>query len=203
MDPSDDAFWNRSVYLKNSESNLQKVKYTIDDLEFKFDKIMVCGRGTETHPDFQPRFSTTSTDIDSDLYVLVDHTAPSLRWIRRDGNYALSTIVHPSVVEKIEEKGGKIFWFSPEYFDYKLPKITAGKYPRANSGLATISLAAYFGIKNILLSGISFSEKQYEQFLEGKDVVFSNLNHDGVRLFSLDGVLAEKIDFEEWCRKSV
>ena len=94
--------------------------------------------------------------------------------------------------------GGKIFWFSPECFDCDLPKITAGKYPKGNSGLATISLAAYFGIKNILISGINFSEKRYYQFLEGKDMVFSNLKNDGVRLFSLDGILAEKIGFEEW-----
>ena len=49
-------------------------------------------------------------------------------------------------------------------------------------------------------SGINFSEKEYEQFLDGKDVVFSNLKNDGVRLFSLDGILAEKISFEEWCK---
>ena len=96
--------------------------------------------------------------------------------------------------------GGRIFWFSPEYFDYDLPKITAGKYPRANSGLATVSLAAYFGIKNILISGINFSEKRYEQFLDGKDVVFSNLENNGVKLFSLDGILAEKISFGEWSK---
>ena len=198
MDQSDESYWDRSVYQKNSEDNIPKIKHTVDDLEFKFDKIMVCGRGSDSHPDFHPRFSTTSTDIDSDLYVLVDHSALSLRWIKRGGNYALSTIVHPSVVEKIEALGGKIFWFSPEYFDCDLPKIITGKYPRGNSGLATISLAAYFGVKNILLSGISFSEKMYDQFLEGKDMVFSNLKNDGVRLFSLDGVLAEKIGFEEW-----
>ena len=194
----DESYWDRSVYQKNSEDNIPKIKQSIDDLEFKFDKIMVCGRGSDSHPDFHPRFSTTSTDIDSDLYVLVDHSALSLRWIKRGGNYALSTIVHPSVVEKIEALGGKIFWFSPEYFDCDLPKIITGKYPRGNSGLATISLAAYFGVKNILLSGISFSEKMYDQFLEGKDMVFSNIKNDGVRLFSLDGVLAEKIGFEEW-----
>jgi len=200
MDEFDESHWSTSVYRKNSEDNIPKIKQTIDDLEFGFDKIMVCGRGSDTHPDFYPRFSTTSTDIDSDLYVLVDHTAPSLRWIQRNGNYALSTIVHPSVVEKIEGVGGRIFWFSPEYFDYDLPKIITGKYPRGNSGLATVSLAAYFGIKNILMSGINFSEKKYEQFLDGKDVVFSNLKNDGVRLFSLDGILAEKISFEEWCK---
>ena len=194
----DESYWDRSVYQKNSEDNIPKIKHTVDDLEFKFDKIMVCGRGSDSHPDFHPRFSTTSTDIDSDLYVLVDHSALSLRWIKRGGNYALSTIVHPSVVEKIEALGGKIFWFSHEYFDCDLPKIITGKYPRGNSGLATISLAAYFGVKNILLSVISFSEKMYDQFLEGKDMVFSNLKNDGVRLFSLDGVLAEKIGFEEW-----
>ena len=198
MELPDESYWDRSVYQKNSEDNIPKIKHTVDDLEFKFDKIMVCGRGSDSHPDFHPRFSTTSTDIDSDLYVLVDHSALSLRWIKRGGNYALSTIVHPSVVEKIEALGGKIFWFSPEYFDCDLPKITAGKYPRGNSGLATISLAAYFGIKNILISGINFSEKRYEQFLDGKDFVFSNLLNDGVRLFSLDGILAEKIGFEEW-----
>ena len=196
----DESYWDRSVYQKNSEDNLPKIKHTVDDLEFKFDKIMVCGRGSDSHPDFHPRFSTTSTDIDSDLYVLVDHSALSLRWIKRGGNYALSTIVHPSVVEKIEALGGKIFWFSPEYFDCDLPKIITGKYPRGNSGLATISLAAYFGVKNILLSGISFSEKMYDQFLEGKDMVFSNLKNDGVKLYSLDGILAEKIGFEEWSR---
>ena len=189
-----------SVYRKNSEDNIPKIKQSIDDLEFDFDKIMVCGRGSDRHPDFHPRFSTTSTDIDSDLYVLVDHDISSLRWIKREGNYALSTIVHPSVVEKIEALGGKIFWFSPEYFDCDLPKIITGKYPRGNSGLATISLAAYFGVKNILLSGISFSEKMYDQFLEGKDMVFSNLKNDGVKLYSLDGILAEKIGFEEWSR---
>ena len=194
----DESYWDRSVYQKNSEDNIPKIKHTVDDLEFKFDKIMVCGRGSDSHPDFHPRFSTTSTDIDSDLYVLVDHSALSLRWIKRGGNYALSTIVHPSVVEKIEALGGKIFWFSPEYFDCDLPKIITGKYPRGNSGLATISLAAYFGVKNILLSGISFSEKMYDQFLEGKDMVFSNLKNDGVKLYSLDGILAEKIGFEEW-----
>ena len=196
----DESYWDRSVYQKNSEDNIPKIKHTVDDLEFKFDKIMVCGRGSDSHPDFHPRFSTTSTDIDSDLYVLVDHSALSLRWIKRGGNYALSTIVHPSVVEKIEAWGGKIFWFSPEYFDGDLPKIITGKYPRGNSGLATISLAAYFGVKNILLSGISFSEKMYDQFLEGKDMVFSNLKNDGVKLYSLDGILAEKIGFEEWSR---
>jgi len=196
----DESYWDRSVYQKNSEDNIPKIKHTVDDLEFKFDKIMVCGRGSDSHPDFHPRFSTTSTDIDSDLYVLVDHSALSLRWIKRGGNYALSTIVHPSVVEKIEALGGKIFWFSPEYFDCDLPKIITGKYPRGNSGLATISLAAYFGVKNILLSGISFSEKMYDQFLEGKDMVFSNLKNDGVKLYSLDGILAEKIGFEEWSR---
>ena len=196
----DESYWDRSVYQKNSEDNIPKIKQSIDDLEFKFDKIMVCGRGSDSHPDFHPRFSTTSTDIDSDLYVLVDHSALSLRWIKRGGNYALSTIVHPSVVEKIEALGGKIFWFSPEYFDCDLPKIITGKYPRGNSGLATISLAAYFGVKNILLSGISFSEKMYDQFLEGKDMVFSNLKNDGVKLYSLDGILAEKIGFEEWSR---
>ena len=96
MDESDESYWNGSVYRKNSEDNIPKIKQTIDDLEFGFDKIMVCGRGSDTHPDFHPRFSTTSTDIDSDLYVLVDHTAPSLRWIQRNGTVSYTHLTLPT-----------------------------------------------------------------------------------------------------------
>ena len=104
------------------------------------------------------------------------------------------------MVQKIENVGGKIFWFSPEYLDNELPKIVAGKFPKENSGLATISLASFFGVKKILISGINFSGKIYEQFLGGKEIVFSNLLNNGVEIFSLDGILAEKITFEKWCK---
>ena len=108
--------------------------------------------------------------------------------------------MHPLIVQKIENLCGKIFWFSPEYLENDLPKITAGKYPKENSGLATISLASFFGAKKILLSGISFTNRIYEQFQGGKDVVFSNIRNNGGKIFSLDGILAEKISIEEWYR---
>ena len=200
MDPLDEMYWNPANFYKNAESNTQKIKNTINDLEFTYKKVMVCGRGEVNHPNFYPRFSTSSTDIESDLYVLVDHSIESSHHIKRDGNYALSIIVHPGVVQKIENVGGKIFWFSPEYLDNELPKIVAGKFPKENSGLATISLASFFGVKKILLSGINFSGKIYEQFLGGKEIVFSNLLNNGVEIFSLDGILAEKITFEKWCK---
>ena len=72
---------------------------------FNYDKIMVCGRATNNHPDFYPRFATTSTDIESELYVLVDHTFSQKESIKRSGNYALSIIVHPLTVQKIENLG--------------------------------------------------------------------------------------------------
>ena len=126
MDPLDETYWNPANFYKNAESNAQKIKNTINDLEFTYDKVMVCGRGGTNHPDFYPRFSTSSTDIESDLYVLVDHSVESSNHVKRGGNYALSIIVHPVVVQQIENAGGKIFWFSPEYFDNDLPKIVAG-----------------------------------------------------------------------------
>ena len=193
----EDLVWNPKFY-KNAEINIKKVKSTINDLDFNYNKIMVCGRGTDSHPNFHPRFSTTSAGIDSELYVLVDHTLLHKESIKRNGNYALSLIVHPLIVQKIENLGGKIFWFSPEYLENDLPKITAGKYPKENSGLATISLASFFGAKKILLSGISFTNRIYEQFQGGKDVVFSNIHNNGGKIFSLDGNLAEKISIEEW-----
>ena len=193
----EDLVWNPKFY-KNAEINIKKVKSTINDLDFNYNKIMVCGRGTDSHPNFHPRFSTTSADIESELHVLVDHTFLHKESIKRNGNYALSLIVHPLIVQKIENLGGKIFWFSPEYLENDLPKITAGKYPKENSGLATISLASFFGAKKILLSGISFTNRIYEQFQGGKDVVFSNIHNNGGKIFSLDGILAEKISIEEW-----
>ena len=198
MNSLDEKYWDPSNFYKNAEINNKKVKSTINDLDFNYNKIMVCGRGTDNHPNFHPRFSTTSTDIESELYVLVDHTFYHKESIKRNGNYALSIIVHPLIVQKIESVGGKIFWFSPEYLENDLPKIMAGKFPKENSGLATISLASFFGAKKILLSGINLTNRIYEQFQDGKDIVFSSIHNNGGKIFSLDGILAEKIRIEEW-----
>ena len=102
-------------------------------------------------------------------------------------------------MQKIKNFGGEIFWFSPDYLENDLPKITSGKFPRENSGLATISLANFFGAKKILLSGINLSGEKYEQFMDGKEIVFSEIQENGAKIFSLDGILAEKIAFERWC----
>ncbi len=199
MDSLDEEYWNSSNFYKNAEINCKNIKFTIDDLDgYNYEKIMVCGRASNNHPKFHPRFSTTSTDIESELYVLVDHTNFHKESINRNGNYALSIIVHPLVVQKIENLGGKIFWFSPQYIKNDLPKIISGKFPKDNSGLASISLASFFGAKKILLSGINLTNKIYEQFQPGKDIVFSNIHKNGAQIFSLDGILAEKITFEEW-----
>ena len=169
MDSLDEEYWNPINLYKNAQTNSKNIQFTIDDLDFNYDKIMVCGRGSDKHPNFHPRFSTTSTNIDSELYVLVDHTFYQKQSINRNGKYALSIIVHPLVAQKIENLGGKIFWFSPEYLENDIPKIVSGKIPKENSGLATISLASFFGAKKILLSGINFSNIIYEQFNLGKD----------------------------------
>ena len=198
MDSLDERYWDSSNFYKNAEINSKNIKSTIKELNFDYEKIMVCGRASNNHPNFHPRFSTTSTDIESELYVLVDHTNFHKESINRNGNYALSIIVHPLVVQKIENLGGKIFWFSPQYFENDLPKIIAGKFPKDNSGLATISLASFFGAKKILLSGINLTNKIYKQFQAGKDIVFSNIYKNGGKIFSLDGVLADKISIDEW-----
>ena len=198
MDSLDERYWDSSNFYKNAEINSKNIKSTIKELNFDYEKIMVCGRASNNHPNFHPRFSTTSTDIESELYVLVDHTNFHKESINRNGNYALSIIVHPLVVQKIENLGGKIFWFSPQYIKNDLPKIISGKFPKDNSGLATISLASFFGAKKILLSGINLTNKIYEQFQAGKDIVFSNIYKNGGKIFSLDGVLADKISIDEW-----
>lgn len=198
MDSLDERYWDSSNFYKNAEINSKNIKSTIKELNFDYEKIMVCGRGTENHPNFHPRFSTTSTNIESELYVLVDHTNFHKESINRNGNYALSIIVHPLVVQKIENLGGKIFWFSPQYIKNDLPKIISGKFPKDNSGLATISLASFFGAKKILLSGINLTNKIYEQFQAGKDIVFSNIYKNDGRIFSLDGILADKISIDKW-----
>lgn len=200
MDSLSKEYWNPELLKTNAEYNINKVERTISDFYSRPKKIMVCGRGTDKHPDFHPRFSTTSTDIESELYVLVDHTYYGKNTILRKGNYAISLIVHPLVPEKIKNVGGKIFWFSPDYLQNNLPKIKSGKYPKENSGLAAIALASYFGAENILLSGINLTTSTYGQFLEGKDIVFTNVFNRGAKIFSLDGILAEEITYEKWCK---
>lgn len=194
-------FWNPKVFKKNAEKNILKVENTINDLKISYEKILVCGRGTKDHPSFSPRFSTTSTEIESDLYVLVDHTYESIFHITRKGNYALSLIVDPYIVQKINELEGTIYWFSPNYLQNNLPKITAGVFPRENSGLASIALASYYGAKNILLSGIKLDGK-YVEFLEGKELVFKNVLNNGTKIFSIDGKLADKMSYENWIDNS-
>lgn len=192
-------YWNPKVYKKNAEENILMVKETIDDIDFAEHKVMVCGRAVDTHPDYKPRFSTPTTNIDSDLYVIADHDPGYKQYITRKGNYAVCLIVHPGIPKKILELGGKIYWFSPDYMNYKIPKLSLGETHRGNSGLAAINLASYLKAKFILLSGIRLSEK-YEQFLLGKNLVFEQVAQRGSKVFSLDGVIAEKLSYPDWCK---
>jgi len=192
-------YWNPEVYKKNAEENILMIKETIDDIDFAERKIMVCGRAVDTHPDFKPRFSTPTTNIDSNLYIIVDHDPGYKQYITRSGNYAVCLIVHPSISKKILELGGKIYWFSPDYMNYEIPKLSLGEVHRGNSGLAAINLASYLKAKFILLSGIRLSEK-YEQFLLGKDLIFEQITHRGSKIFSLDGIIAEKVSYLDWCK---
>ena len=187
--------WDTNAYKENSDENLKYVTKTIDDFKFVSSKVMICGRGTSSHPNFHPIFSTPTTDIKSTLYVTVDHSPAYTRFLTRKGDYALSIIVHPKVREKLESMNCNIYWFSPEYLDNSLPKINFGK----NSGLAGISLAAYFKANYILLSGINLTG-QYEQFLEHSKTIFENIEKQGTKIFSLTGNLTKKISFEDWCK---
>lgn len=189
--------WNSEVGKTNAEVNIKNIECTIDDLELYEEKIMVCGRAVSSHPKFYPRFSVPTADIDSELYVTVDMSPDNSKIIKRKGNYALSIIVDPSVPKKILELSGKIYWFSPHYLDYSMPRIISGKFPKDNSGLAAIAMASYLKAKFILLSGIKLNGL-YTQFLEGKNLVFENITRRGLEIFSLDGVLAKKITIEEW-----
>ena len=186
----------------HSQENIKNVKNTISELLFNSKKILVCGRGEVTHPDFSPKFSTPSTMIKSDLYVTVDHHPPKNEYFTRSGKYALSLIVHPEVPEKILDLGGEIFWFSPQYLKNNLPKIIAGVHTNDNSGLAAISLAHYFHAKSILLSGIKLNDR-YRKFLKNKELVFKPILEDNTKIFSLDGTLAEKISFLNWSKTNV
>lgn len=192
-------YWNPEVYKKNAEDNIIMVKETIDDIVFTEQKVMICGRGVYRHPSFYPRFSTPTTNIDSDLYVISDHDPGYEQYITRKGNYAICLIVHPCIPKKILKLGGKIYWFSPDYMNYKLPKLSLGEIHRGNSGLTAINLASYLKAKFILLSGIRLSEK-YEQFLLGKTIIFEQVTKRGSKIFSLDGVIAEEMSFTDWCK---
>lgn len=180
-----------------SEMNIKNVEKTINDLCFDSEKILICGRGEIMHPEFTPRFTTPSTMITSDLYVTVDHHPPKKEYFTKKGKYALSLIVHPDVPKKILELGGEIFWFSPQYLENDLPKIISGLYTMDNSGLSAISLANFFNANSILLSGIKLSN-MYEKFLEGKDLVFKTVLKNNSKIFSLDGILAKQITFNDW-----
>lgn len=180
-----------------AETNIKNIKKTICDLSFNSNKILICGRGEDTHPQFSPRFTTPSTMIESDLYVTVDHHPPKKEYFTKKGKYALSLIVHPDVPKKILDLGGDIFWFSPQYLNNNLPKIISGLYTMDNSGLAAISLANYFRANSILLSGIKLNN-MYTKFLEGKDLVFKTILKNNCKIFSLDGIIATQITFNDW-----
>ena len=159
---------------------------------------MICGRGEKLHPDFHPRFSTPTTNLESELYITTDHDPNYVDYINKKGVYALSLIVDPILAEKIRNIGGKIYWFSTMEIKSDIPNLLCGEFPKENSGLAAISLAAYLGIKSILLSGIKFTDS-YDQFLTGKDMVFQKIQKQGVKIYSLDGLIASKISFDDWC----
>ncbi|MDE1817926.1 MAG: hypothetical protein KGI19_04935 [Thaumarchaeota archaeon] len=190
-------YWNDDLYEKNAETNIKIVKNTIDDIVFHSKKVMICGRGEKQHPDFSPRFSTPTTNIISDLYITVDHDPAYTEFITRKGDYALCLIVDPALPKKITELGCNIYWFCPDFMDYDIPKLSIGKFPRGNSGLAAISLASYFKTKFILLSGIKLTD-HYTQFIEGQKLVFEQVRNSGSKIFSLDGTLAEQITIEKW-----
>lgn len=196
-EPFDDI--THELIKTHSEINIKNVKKTINDLSFTSEKILVCGKGENSHPNFSPRFTTPSTMMKSDLYVTVDHHPPKKEYFTMSGKYALSLIVHPDVPKKILELGGKIFWFSPQYLKNDLPKIVAGVETNDNSGLAAISLAYHFHPNSILLSGIKLNDR-YEKFAKNKDLVFDPILNSNSEIFSLDGTLAEKISFSEWLK---
>ena len=65
--------------------------------------------------------------------------------------------------------------------------------------MASISLASYFNVKSILLSGIKLTDS-YTKFLEGGKLVFANVSKNKSKIFSLDGILATKTTFDEWSK---
>lgn len=191
-------YWNPDYFLENSEVNKKNVENTIDDLTLSETKIMICGRGEKSHPNFHPRFTTPTTNLESELYVTTDHDPNYIDYIDKKGSYALSLIVDPLLAEKIKNIGGKIFWFSTKEIKSDIPNLLCGEFPRENSGLAIISLASYLGVESILLSGIKFTGS-YDQFIPGKDMVIQQIQKQGVKIYSLDGLIASKISFHDWC----
>ena len=183
------------IYLRNAKMNIKNVKHTIADLNFQSDKVVICGRGSGDHPDFRPRFSTPTTNIDSEIYVVVDHSPHYTRFINKTGNYALSLIVNPELPKKILSEGGKIYWFSTEYLEDDIPRI---RFER-NSGIAAISLANYFHVKYVLLSGMTL-DGQYAEFFEGGRSVIMEVESRGTKVFTIHGNLTKKITFNEWCQ---
>ena len=47
----------------HSEVNIKNVEKTVNDLQFSEEKILVCGTGASSHPEFNPRFVTPSAMI--------------------------------------------------------------------------------------------------------------------------------------------
>ena len=195
FNPND--YWNKNIFFENSKINSKNIDKTINDIDYDVKKILICGRGQKSHPNFNPKFSTPSTNVTSELYVIADHSPSYSNHITRKGNYAISLITHPSVVKKILELNGEIYWFCPEFLNYDVPKIITGEFPKGNSGLAAIAIASYLNTKLICLSGIKLTG-QYEQFIPGKNKVFKKIISNGSDLYSLDGLLAKKINFEDW-----
>ena len=167
-------YWNPEYYIENAEINKKNVENTINDLCIFEKKVMICGIGEKFHPDYHPRFSTPTTNLESELYVITDHDLKYTQYINKKGSYALSLIVDPTLVEKIKNTRGTIYWFSTKEIQSNVPALLCGKFPRENSGLAAISLATFLGIKSILLSGIKFTGL-YEQFLPGKEIVLQKI----------------------------
>ncbi len=193
-----DNYWNPEYYLENSEINKKNIENTINDLTLSETKVIICGRGEKLHPDFHPMFSTPTTNLESELYVTTDHDPKYVDYINKKGSYALSLIVDPLLPEKIKSVGGKIYWFSTKEIKSDIPNLLCGEFPKENSGLAIISLASYLGVESILLSGIKFTGV-YDQFIPGKDLVFQEIQKQGVKIYSLDGLIASKISFHDWC----
>jgi hypothetical protein len=193
-----DDYWNPEYYLENSEINKKNIENTINDLTISETKVIICGRGEKLHPDFHPMFSTPTTNLESELYVTTDHDPKYVDYINKKGSYALSLIVDPLLPEKIRNIGGKIYWFSTREIKSDIPNLLCGEFPKENSGLAAISLASYLGVTSILLSGIKFTDS-YDQFLTGKDMVFQQIQKQEVKIYSLDGLIASKISFHDWC----
>jgi hypothetical protein len=198
MDIDYNDYWNPEYFVDNIEDNKKNVENTINDLSISEKKIMLCGRGETQHPNFHPRFSTPTTNLESELYVTTDHDPNYVQYINKKGSYALSLIVNPVLPKKIKNLGGKIYWFSHKEIKSDVPVLLCGEFPKENSGLAAISLASHVGVKSILLSGIKFTDS-YSQFLSGKELVFEQIKKQGTNIYSLDGLIAEQINFQKWC----